>query len=145
MVRKLSSWSGNFLDGLETFQMVWKLSECCNNFPGGLETFWMVWILYGWSWNFPNSLETFRMVWKLSGWSGNFPDSLENFRMVWNRVWRIFGYSNIIRYEYLFVSYSYDFLDTNIFFLLLECLIQFRQRNTVSRMPMTINLAMSSE
>ena len=43
-----------FLDGLETFQMVWKLSGQ----PG----------------NFPDDLETFRMVWKLSAWSGNFPD-----------------------------------------------------------------------
>ena len=35
-----------FLDGLETFRMIWKLS--------------------GWFGNFPNDLETFRMIWKLS-------------------------------------------------------------------------------
>ena len=89
MIWKLSGWSGNFLDGLETFRMIWKLSRWFGNF-------WIIWKLSAWSGNFPNDLETFgssgnfpdglktfRMIWKLSGWSGNFPDGLETFRMIW--------------------------------------------------------------
>ena len=37
------------------------------------------------------------------------------FSTVGNRVWRIFGYSNIFRYEYSLVSYSNHFFDANIF------------------------------
>ena len=70
MVWKLSGWSGNFPDGLES--------------PDGLKTFWMVWKLSGWYGNFPDGLETFWMVWKHSGWSGKFPDGLETFWMVLN-------------------------------------------------------------
>ena len=70
MVWKLSGWSGNFPDGLES--------------PDGLKTFWMVWKLSGWYGNFPVGLETFWMVWKHSGWSGKFPDGLETFWMVLN-------------------------------------------------------------
>ena len=42
-------------------------------------------------------------------------DQLQNHQIYQNhqiRVWQIFGYSNIFRYKYLFVSYSYDFFDT---------------------------------
>ena len=34
---------------------------------------------------------------------------------VYIRVWRIFGYSNIFWYKYLFLSYSYHFFYMNIF------------------------------
>ena len=91
MVWKLSGWSGNFLDDLETFRMIWKLS--------------------GWFGNFPNDLETFRMIWKLSdhlepsGWFRNFPDGLEvfgssgkcldNLETFW-RVWQLSRWSENI-------------------------------------------------
>ena len=39
MIWKLSRWSGNFPDDLETFQVVWKLSRSSENFPNYLETF----------------------------------------------------------------------------------------------------------
>ena len=55
-----------FLDGLETFRMIWKLSGWLGNFPDDLETFLMIWKLSGWSGNFPDGLKTFQMVWKLS-------------------------------------------------------------------------------
>ena len=57
-----------FLNGLETFRMIWKLFGLSENFPNGLETFRMVWKLSGRSGNFSNDLETFCMVWKLSRW-----------------------------------------------------------------------------
>ena len=49
---------------------------------------------------------------KLPGRGRFFSDSNEEF---WNRVWQIFGYSNIFRYEYSFVSYSYYIFDANMF------------------------------
>ena len=41
-----------FLDGLETFRMIWKLSGSFGNFPDDLETFRMVCKLYGLVGNF---------------------------------------------------------------------------------------------
>ena len=66
-----------FLDGLETFRMIWKPPQ------NDLKTFWMVWKLYGWSGNFPDGLKTFQMIWKLSVWCGNFSVGLETFQVVW--------------------------------------------------------------
>ena len=48
---KLSGWSENFPDGLETFQMAWKLSD-------DLESVWMIWKLFGGSDNFPDGMKT---------------------------------------------------------------------------------------
>ena len=82
MVWKLSGWSGNFLDDLETFRMIWKLSGWFGNFPNDLETFRMIWKLSdhlepsGWFRNFPDGLEAF-------GWSGKCLDDLETFQRVW--------------------------------------------------------------
>ena len=82
-----------FLDGLETFRMIWKLSGWSGNFPNDLETFQMIWKLSVWFGNF-------RIVWKLSGWSENFPDGLETFQMAWKlsddlesvwMIWKLFG------------------------------------------------------
>ena len=78
-----------FLDGLETFRMIWKLSGWSGNFPDDLETFRMIWKLSGWFgnfriiWNLPDGLETFQMAWKLS-------DDLES---VW-MIWKLFGGSD---------------------------------------------------
>ena len=51
-----------FLNGLESFQMVWKVSRRPGNLPDGQEIFWLVWEVFKWSGKFQNGLERFRVV-----------------------------------------------------------------------------------
>ena len=75
-----------FLDGLETFRMIWKLSGLSGNFLNDLETFRMILKLSRWSRNFPDGLKTFQMVWKLSRCSGIFLNGLQTFRIGWKDI-----------------------------------------------------------
>ena len=80
-----SRWSGQFSDGLDSFQMAWIVSRLHEMSTHGLEKFKMAWNVsrwHGmstniWPWKFTGGLESFHVL-----WTDLFQPSLECFQMV---------------------------------------------------------------